>query len=361
MWIHCVHKVDIGSIAQVLYKLERNLIPPSKPMQRHFCKTTSIFPSQQLSSITITRSSIISQQHRKMATDAQTAKKALRKEIKTRLSALSAEDITTQSEQAQKVVLNLDQYKQAKSLSIYLSMPASEAQTDLLVRDALREGKKVFVPFLYAPKTTQDGATGGKQRKVMDLLRLNSEEEYDGLSTDAWGIPSLSADGVRDRDNAMGGKGLTLAGDEISQGQSSTGGLDLVIVPAVAFDAHMNRLGHGAGFYDAFLTRFCSEGKRQKPHLGKLIISKAKPITVRLADPKTNSRSLPVGTNPRATTQNPHSRLGLEGRRRGSWRWKSSALKFELRFVISAMNRGICMCSGRRKLLTFPEESARCA
>jgi 5-formyltetrahydrofolate cyclo-ligase len=234
--------------------------------RRHFCKATSIFPSRQLSSTT--RSSIISQQYRKMATEAQTAKKALRKEIKTRLSSLSAEDIVSQSEQAQKVVLNLDQYKRAKSLSIYLSMPASEAQTDLLVRDALREGKRVFVPFLYAP-TTQDGATGGKQRKVMDLLRLDSEEEYDELSKDAWGIPSLSADGVKDRENAMGGKGLTLAGDKTRQGESSTGGLDLVVVPAVAFDSHMDRLGHGAGFYDAFLTRFCSEGKRPKPCLGE--------------------------------------------------------------------------------------------
>lgn len=235
--------------------------------RRHFCKATSIFPSRQLSSTT--RSSSTSQQHRKMATEAQAAKKALRREIKTRLSSLSAEDITTQSEQAQKVVLNLDQYKRAKSLSIYLSMPASEAQTDLLVRDALREGKKVFVPFLYAPTTTQDGVTGSKQRKTMDLLRLNSEEEYDGLSKDAWGIPSLSADGVEDRENAMGGKGLTLAGEETSQDESSTGGLDLVVVPAVAFDSHMDRLGHGAGFYDAFLTRFCSQGKRPNPYLGE--------------------------------------------------------------------------------------------
>jgi 5-formyltetrahydrofolate cyclo-ligase len=234
-------------------------------MQRRFCKVTSILPSYHL--LLSTKSPVIYQQHRKMTTEAQSAKKALRKEIKSRLSTLGAEDIATQSEQAQKVVLNLDQYKQARSLSIYLSMPASEAQTNLLVRDALREGKKVFVPFLYAP-ATQDGATGGKQRKVMDLLRLNSEEEYDGLSKDAWGIPSLNADSVEDRENAMGGKGLTLAGEETSQSES-TGGLDMVVVPAVAFDAHMDRLGHGAGFYDAFLTRFCSEGNRQKPYLGE--------------------------------------------------------------------------------------------
>ena len=108
----------------------------------------------------------------------------------------------------------------------------------------------------------------------MDLLRLNSESEYDGLSKDAWGIPSLSADSVGVRENAMGGKGLTLAGENANDGVSegNDGGLDLVVVPAVAFDTHLDRLGHGAGFYDAFLTRFCSQGKRAKPYLGKFTL-----------------------------------------------------------------------------------------
>jgi 5-formyltetrahydrofolate cyclo-ligase len=207
-----------------------------------------------------------------MTTEAQAAKKALRKEIKSRLSSLSKDEIAKQSEQAQKAILNLDQYKQAKSLSIYLSMPASEAQTDLLVRDALRSNKQVFVPFLYTP-THEVAPGGGKQRKVMDLLRLRSESEYDGLSKDAWGIPSLNVDSVGDRENAMGGKGLTLAGDGIAD-DGDAGGLDLVVVPAVAFDTHLDRLGHGAGFYDAFLTRFCSQGKRAKPYLGESTSSK---------------------------------------------------------------------------------------
>lgn len=108
-------------------------------MQRSFNHnaTQSIF--RQLQTI---KPIAISHQSRTMTTEAQAAKKALRKEIKSRLSSLSENEIATQSEQAQKVILNLDQYKQAKSLSIYLSMPAAEAQTDLLVRDALRSGSK---------------------------------------------------------------------------------------------------------------------------------------------------------------------------------------------------------------------------
>ena len=76
-----------------------------------------------------------------MTTEAQTAKKALRKEIKSRLSSLDEATIAAQSEKAQNVLLSLSEYKKAKSLSIYLSMPASEAQTNLLVKDALSSGK----------------------------------------------------------------------------------------------------------------------------------------------------------------------------------------------------------------------------
>lgn len=280
-------------------------------MQRSFNYKTIQSISGQLQTI---KTISISRQHRAMTTEAQAAKKALRKEIKSRLSSLSENEIATQSEQAQKVILNLDQYKQAKSLSIYLSMPAAEAQTDMLVRDALRSGKQVFVPFLYAP-SQEVAVGGGKPRKVMDLLRLNSESEYDGLSKDAWGIPSLGADGVEDRENAIGGKGLTLAGDKTTDGVSegSAGGLDLVVVPAVAFDTHLDRLGHGAGFYDAFLTRFCSQGKRAKPYLGESTLpSKAKNAS--LANFIT-SWSLPDRANPRARAQNSNSRMGLEGRR----------------------------------------------
>lgn len=120
-----------------------------------------------------------------------------RKTIKARLSELTEEGISSQSQRAQNSILDLPQYKNATRLSVYLSMPQQEAQTSTVVRDALSKDKQVFVPYIHHP-------TGAK-RKVIDMLRLDSIEDYDSLKPDSWGIPSLSAESVRERKNAMGG------------------------------------------------------------------------------------------------------------------------------------------------------------
>ena len=194
------------------------------------------------------------------------AKKDFRKEIKAKLSQLTGDEITAQSAKAQDLVLNLKQYKEAQTLSIYLSMPKSESQTTKLVHDALHQGKKVFVPYIHQPRTGP---------KIIDMLRLASVAEFDGLERDGWGIPSLAADSVEGRENAMGGRGLSSGENppetEDGEGRKGEGTLDLVVLPGVAFDQGMNRLGHGRGFYDAYLSRFCSDGTR-KPYLGEFCL-----------------------------------------------------------------------------------------
>lgn len=188
-------------------------------------------------------------------------KKILRKSMKSKLSSLSEDEISRQSQQAQNLIVHLPQYKNAKRISVFLSMPKAEAQTDLIVHDALKSGKKTFVPYIHRPPKSEDGEP--KKRNVIEMLKLVSVEEYEGLERDSWGIPRLPTEGLGERENARGGRGIE--GAETDDG----GGLDLVVVPSVAFDAGLNRLGHGAGFYDEFLTRFCAGEKRQKPFLGK--------------------------------------------------------------------------------------------
>lgn len=43
----------------------------------------------------------------------------------------------------------------------------------------------------------------------------------------------------------------------------SDGAIDLVIVPAVAFDRGCRRLGHGRGYYDTFLDRLAAKRAAQ--------------------------------------------------------------------------------------------------
>lgn len=182
------------------------------------------------------------------------AKKALRTRIKHVLTSLDADAVATQSQTAQETLLSLSQYEQAKSLSVYLSMPTGEASTDLIVRDALEAGKAVFVPHMYKVQA----AGTAKPLKYMDMLRLNSLEDYLSLQRDSWGIPTLHQSSIASRVNAMGGHGTNAAPHE--------GKLDMVVMPAVAFDHQMQRLGHGAGYYDSFLSRYTAIGK--KPVLG---------------------------------------------------------------------------------------------
>ncbi|KXS96899.1 hypothetical protein AC578_6220 [Pseudocercospora eumusae] len=201
-----------------------------------------------------------------MATD---AKKALRSEINQKLAALSERDVWTQSRKAQNVILDLPEYRKARRVGIYLSMPKSEAQTSGLVPDSLWTGKEVFVPYIYSLGTEKP------KTKVMDMLQLNGLDDYGQLESDGWGIPTLPKEGLDERQNAMGFKGRSMADDGTSKdvdGQSS-GGLDLIVVPGVAFDSDMNRMGHGAGFYDKFLTRFTENGKRKKPYLVGLCLA----------------------------------------------------------------------------------------
>lgn len=52
------------------------------------------------------------------------------------------------------------------------------------------------------------------------------------------------------------------------------GGLDLLIVPGVAFDPYRRRLGHGRGYYDRYINQYCLSypqrfaGRKNPPRTG---------------------------------------------------------------------------------------------
>ncbi|KAB8303210.1 hypothetical protein EYC80_004657 [Monilinia laxa] len=180
------------------------------------------------------------------------SKKELRSSIKKLLSTVTNDSIQAQSTAVLQRLINFKPYQQAKRIGIYLAMPTGELQTDAIVRHALESGKQVFVPYLY--KSTSQSPD--VPRSVMDMVDLRSIADFDSLERDSWGIPTIPAETVDERESIL-------------KTVSSKGGLDMILLPGVAFDTDPNtnfirRLGHGKGFYDYFLHRYREQSGSQK-------------------------------------------------------------------------------------------------
>ena len=137
-------------------------------------------------------------------------------------------------------LLSLAEYQNAKSIAVYLSMPSGELSTTGIVHDALKSGKNVYIPYIHTKDKTS----------VMDMLALGSMTEFESLQPDKWGIPSLQTTQIEGRQNGL------------------TQGLDLIVMPGMAFDHGFRRLGHGKGYYDHFLTQYSKQTSKM-PFLGK--------------------------------------------------------------------------------------------
>ncbi|KUI53748.1 hypothetical protein VP1G_01220 [Cytospora mali] len=182
-----------------------------------------------------------------------TAKQQLRSLMKQRLAALPQDSIKEQSQVIHNKLLTFQPYLGASRISVFLSMPAAEVQTDAIVRHALASGKQVFVPYLH--KSHLPTAPATTPARVMDMVRLEDIHDYESLKRDKWGIPSIDPATVHERQRILGGP------DAHHSDQAT---LDLILMPGVAFDLapksnEVRRLGHGRGFYDFFLERYAEK------------------------------------------------------------------------------------------------------
>lgn len=156
-------------------------------------------------------------------------------------------------------------------------MPNGELSTTKIVQDALQRGKDVYIPYIH----TVDKSS------VMDMLALESMTEFESLQPDKWGIPSLQATQIPGRRDCF-----------------TETGLDLIVMPGMAFDTGFRRLGHGKGYYDHFLTRY-SKWSNKMPFLGKT--GKETPFS---RPPKKTERRTSCPLSPRAVTRRGCSRRG---------------------------------------------------
>ena len=140
-------------------------------------------------------------------------KRQLRRRMLERQRALPADYAESASAAIQRHILSLPEYRKAVSLFTYISMPR-EVSTALIIRQALADGKRLYVPKCI----------GG------EMLAVRLRDPWQ-LRPGSYGIPEPI-------DHSE-----TAAADE----------LDLILVPCVSASPDGKRLGHGAGYYDRFL------------------------------------------------------------------------------------------------------------
>ena len=140
-------------------------------------------------------------------------------------------------------------------------MPKGEVVTTAIVHDALRRGKQIFVPYIYSRKVPGHP----ESRSAMNMLSLISKSDYEGLEPDDWGIPTVAGNSIAERSRileSLGEVSNAVSKDIMNAERNSRSRttalrrLDLIVMPGVAFDRELGRLGHGKGFYDRFLKSY---------------------------------------------------------------------------------------------------------
>lgn len=145
-------------------------------------------------------------------------KKQLRGKLLAVRRKLNSEFVITQSDNMAQRLFLWPFYQRAKVVMLFLSMP-DEPQMTSIMDHSWREGKTVCVP--------------------------NMRQEF-GL---------MDAAIIDNREGLIRGRYNLLVPDPAYLSLIDPEKIDLIIVPAVAYDAKGNRLGMGAGYYDRFIPR----------------------------------------------------------------------------------------------------------
>ena len=143
-------------------------------------------------------------------------KRELRGAILKQRDALSADEIAARSAAAGKRLLSLSEVSAARLILFFVSF-GSEIDTVPMISRSLAAGKRIAVPRV--------------ERRARKLMPYEVRDLQSDLEPGAYGILEPKPDRPPARL------------DEI----------DVVIVPAVAWDEEGFRVGYGAGYYDRFL------------------------------------------------------------------------------------------------------------
>lgn len=168
-------------------------------------------------------------------------KSEIRSFVKGLVRGISVEERTRFSEALKEEVVGLECWRSAKEVMLFFSLP-DEVDMLPLIRAALAEQKRIYLPRVIATKVSRDvdvcevaeGNTlpAGNTVRCEEMILEVRELAPGQLAPGRWGIwePTEEAPLLSDYSR-----------------------LDLVVVPGVAFSSDGKRLGRGKSFYDRFL------------------------------------------------------------------------------------------------------------
>jgi 5-formyltetrahydrofolate cyclo-ligase len=136
------------------------------------------------------------------------------------------DDVLTASIKTAHLVTHDQRYLQADTILAFMSLP-NEIQTGLIIEQALKDGKKVAVPRILN-KTDLEFYYIDSDMPILDQMEKNIFSILEPLKT-------ATKFNLRNE-----GKQL------------------LILVPGLAFSTTGDRLGHGMGYYDRFLSKLLS-------------------------------------------------------------------------------------------------------
>ncbi|KAI5953000.1 hypothetical protein CANMA_005025 [Candida margitis] len=156
-------------------------------------------------------------------------KKQLRNQIKSSLKSVTQESLNSQSQCILTRLANNATFQNAKSIAVFMNMPDSEVKTLPIIEQCFKLNKSVYLPRCNTVPLKHRKPNYLSMLKVEtynDILQLQPQGKYQLLE------PTSGEDALE------------------------SGDLDLILLPGVAFSATLQRLGHGAGFYDEFLDTY---------------------------------------------------------------------------------------------------------
>ncbi|KAA1074871.1 5,10-methenyltetrahydrofolate synthetase [Puccinia graminis f. sp. tritici] len=174
----------------------------------------------------------------------------IRRQIRTVLKEITSASLAHQGEEVLKHLKNLNHYIDSNRVSCYKSMSSGELPTDSIIKNLLEKRKRVFLPYIHHPTETADQKKIGTHR--MEMLGLESWVEFETGLVPVSFSSSSSSPQVFQFDPAK------ISGLE----NALPKGLDLILLPGLAFDRHGNRLGHGKGYYDEYLNEYTAVSSR---------------------------------------------------------------------------------------------------